>query len=301
MSDLFAILLILVILAIPVLLIILLVRVALKKPVTKIAIAMAVCAASIIPMSILGALTDPASRCEHEYVIVEDIPATCTEQGKVIKECPLCDTQTTEKVDVTGHKWETERVVSATCTSGGYIVERCVQCSASQQTDADKALGHTMVEVSRVDPTYEAAGSVVTRCERCDHEESETIAQLEMETITFDNLELAFGPYSFTTVDNMFSEYDGDEVVKIPVTITNVSDDPHSLNSFYCTLFGSSGSESGNVGYLFSDDVSQAGELLPGKSYTKYFHIVYDGDGTYTIYLDNWFYDEETIEIFVTK
>ena len=301
MSNLCAILLIVVILAIPVLLVILLVRLALKKPFTKIAIAMAVCAASIIPMSILGALTDPASRCEHEYAIIEEIPATCTEQGKVVKGCPLCDTQITETVEATGHKWETESVAAATCTNGGHVVERCTQCSVSQQTDTDKAIGHNMTEVSRVDPTYEAAGSVVTRCERCDHEEIETLAQLELETVEFDGLELTFGLYSFTTVDNMFSEYDGKDVVKIPVTITNVSDEPHALLSVYCTVFGSSGSESGDVGFLFSDDVSDNDELLPGKSHTKYFHIVYDGDGTYTIYLDNWLYDKETIEIFVTK
>jgi hypothetical protein len=158
-----------------------------------------------------------------------------------------------------------------------------------------------MTEVSRTDPTYDAEGKIVRKCDRCEHEEVESIAKLELEVIEFDGLELTFGNYSFTEVDNRFSEYDGATVVKIPVTIKNVSRDPHSLYVFNYKLFGTSGVESANVGYYFSDDVSEGGDLLPGASYVKYFHFVYDGDGVYTIVFDDMLLEKETMEIQVKK
>lgn len=301
MSELFATLIILAILAIPVLLVILLIRLSMKKPITKIAIAMAVCAASIVPLAILATITNPANWCEHEYSIVEEVPATCTAQGKVVKVCSLCDTETVEQLDKTEHSWESVTVVNATCTEGGYKDERCVNCSDTKRTNTGSALGHSMKEISRTEPTYEAEGLVVSKCERCSHEETVTLGKLIHETVKFDGLELSFGQYTFTEFTNKYSEFYGKPIVKIPVTITNISDEPHSLMLFYYKLFGTSGVESGNVGMFLPDDVSQAGDLLPGKSYVRYFHIIYDGDGTYTIVLDNGWYSKETVLIEVKK
>ena len=47
--------------------------------------------------------------------------------------------------------------------------------------------------------------------------------------------------------------------------------------------------------------MSQGGDLLSGKSYTMYFHILYDGDGVYTIVFDDLFFDEKMVEITVKK
>lgn len=301
MSEVFGTLIILAIAAIPVLLVVLAIRALMKKPINKIAIAIAVCVASLVPLAILGTITNPATWCEHEYSIVEEIPATCTEEGKVVKVCSLCNTETEENLSKTEHSWVSVSVFNATCTEGGYKDERCANCSNTRRADTGPALGHSMVEVSRVDPTYEADGLVVSKCERCSYEETVTLEKLIHETVKFDGLELVFGEYTFTEFTNKYSEFYGKEIVKIPVTITNISDEPHSLMLFYYKLFGTSGVESGNVGIFLSDDVSQAGDLLPGKSYVKYFHIVYDGDGTYTIVLDNGWYSKETVQIEVKK
>lgn len=168
-------------------------------------------------------------------------------------------------------------------------------------TDTSKACEHEYTILEQVDPTYDSDGKIVKKCNKCEQEKTETLAKLERAVIKFNGLELTFGEYSFAEVDNVFSEYDKQVVVKIPVTVKNVSQSPNYLNVFYYTLFGSSGAESPNVGYLFDDDMSEAGELLSEKSYTKYLHILYDGDGVYTIVLDDLLFDKETIEIYVTK
>jgi hypothetical protein len=130
--------------------------------------------------------------------------------------------------------------------------------------------------------------------------EDDTPPESEKNVIEFDGLELTFGEYSFTEIDNMYSEYDKQKVVKIPVTVKNISDSPNSLNMFYYNLYGTSGTESANIGYYFSDDVMEGGNILSGKSYTRYFHILYDGDGVYTIAFDNY-RDEKIVEINVKK
>lgn len=377
MSNLCAILIVLVIIAIPVLLAILIIRALLKKPIKKLVIATLICVGSIIPLALLGTFTDPTTRCNHEYELVETIEPTCTEKGKVVrvcslcehekidktdsvshsytitdeteptctgtgkivKKCALCGNEEIERLDKIDHSWETVSVVGATCSKqgevvkkctscgieevehdattdhvwvvssivkascdkGGYTEERCETCSSTRQTNETKALGHDMKESTRIEPTYDKEGKIVKKCTRCNHEDTETLDKLERIVIKFDGLELTFGDYSFTEVDNMFSEYDKKSVVKIPVTVKNTSKSPHSLNMFYYTLFGSNGSESADVGYLLADDISEGGELLSGKSYTKYFHIVYDGDGIYTIAFDDLLFEKETVEIYVKK
>ncbi len=363
----------------PVFFIVFIVRWCMKKSKKFFGIAALICVGSILPLSIIGAFTDPATYCEHKYVIVEEKPATCTEQGKIVKECVLCERDTVEytekashswkvdsavpvscaeggyvlekctvcsatqevdvasvvghswKIDTTvpatctksgyvvkkctvcaatneenteaalGHSWQTDKNVPATCTKGGYAVKKCTVCSATQKTDTEVALGHSMKEVSRKSATYEVEGEIVNGCERCDYEEYVIIEKLELEIIEFDGLELTFGQYSFTTVDSKFSQYYGKSVVKIPVTIKNISEAPNSLWSWDYQLFGSSGAESEDVSYYFSDDVYGEGDLLPGKSYTKYFHIIYDGDGVYTILFDVLWGEDIKVEIEVTK
>lgn len=121
------------------------------------------------------------------------------------------------------------------------------------------------------------------------------------DSFKFDNLEITFGDKaSFSKIKNQFSEYNGQSVVKIPVTIKNLKKETHHLNMFYYTLYGSTGVESDSVGYYFDDSISDAGDLRNGASYTKYFYILYDGDGTYAIEFDNYS-QEITVEFEIKK
>jgi len=106
----------------------------------------------------------------------------------------------------------------------------------------------------------------------------------------FDDLEITISDnITFTKLVNQYSEHNNEDVIKVPVTIKNIDDDDNFLNMFYINYFGSSRSELDNVSTYFNKDcVEFAGQLQPGASYTKYFYFLYDGDGTYTIKLDNW-------------
>ena len=109
------------------------------------------------------------------------------------------------------------------------------------------------------------------------------------DTITFDGLELTFDTtYSFDTVINSFSDYNGSTVIKLGVTVKNISNETNHLNMFYYTLFGSQGTELKSVSAYFYENIDHAGDLKPGASYKSYFYILYDGDGNYSIDFDNY-------------
>ena len=117
----------------------------------------------------------------------------------------------------------------------------------------------------------------------------------------FDDLEINISSsYEFTNIDNEYSEHNGATVVKVPITVKNLKDETHSLNTFYVNWFGSKGTEVETFEFYFDDSVDLAGELRTGASYTKYFYFLYDGDGTYTIELDNWT-NKISIDMNITK
>jgi len=109
------------------------------------------------------------------------------------------------------------------------------------------------------------------------------------QTVTFEGLEMTFGDsIGWDKVDNEFSEHHKKDVVKIPVHVKNVSDDNNSLNFLYVKVFGSKGSETSEVSDYFENGILSSGELRPNAEADYYFYLVYDGDGTYYISLENW-------------
>lgn len=121
------------------------------------------------------------------------------------------------------------------------------------------------------------------------------------ETFEFNDLEITIGSnYSFTKVDNQFSEHHKKEVVKLPITVKNIKEETHSLNMFYYNIFAPSGIETENVWAYFDDCVESAGELRNGASYTKYIYFLYNGDGKYAIEFDA-IWEEKTVEIEIKK
>lgn len=115
----------------------------------------------------------------------------------------------------------------------------------------------------------------------------------------FDDLEITVNDdYKFTVVDNKYSDYYNEPVVKIPVRIKNIGSENKKLNMFYFSLESPDGDDLHNVATLFtlanSDSADYANYLKPGESYDKYLYFIYDGSGTYTLEFDNW---STTVEV----
>lgn len=109
------------------------------------------------------------------------------------------------------------------------------------------------------------------------------------DTIEFDGYVITFDKeYSFDTLSNQFSEYNGQSAVKIGVTVKNVSGKTGHINRYDITRFGSKGTESDNIDYYFDESLTDAGDIRDGASYYKYIYILYDGNGTYGLDFDNY-------------
>ena len=141
MSAFFGAMIIVILFSLPILGVVIGIRAILKKPIKKLALAVAICAVSIIPLTILGVLTDPATWCDHQWSVVETVEATCKTKGYTTQLCELCD--------------------------------------RTRQTDKTSDLGHSMREISRIEPTTSSVGNVVNKCERCGYEEITTLSKLD--------------------------------------------------------------------------------------------------------------------------
>lgn len=111
-------------------------------------------------------------------------------------------------------------------------------------------------------------------------------------TINYDDLAIEFGSdLQTTTLQNQFSDKNGETVLFVPLKITNNGSEPKSLNMYAVKAFGSKGTELDTVFTYFEDDARMAGDMRPGASQEANLYFLYDGDGTY--YLDFGFYKTE--------
>lgn len=139
MSTLFAFLVVGFVLALPILFVILIVKAIRKKPVKKTALGMLGCFIGTIVSAMIFSAVYPQSNCEHEFVVTENIDATCNTEGKIVKECPKCNKKTEEVLEVLAHEW-----IDADCENP----KTCKLCGA---TEGEKG-GHKWEEATCTDP-----------------------------------------------------------------------------------------------------------------------------------------------------
>lgn len=121
------------------------------------------------------------------------------------------------------------------------------------------------------------------------------------ETFKFDDLEITLGKnYSFNKVDNQFSDDHQKDVLKVPVTVKNLKNETHGLNTFYYSFYGSKGTKANNAGFYFDDSIDSAGDSISGATQESSFYMIFDGDGKYTVEFSN-FFDKITVEFDVKK
>ena len=107
---------------------------------------------------------------------------------------------------------------------------------------------------------------------------------------TFDQLDITIGTdLKKGTVDNSFSDKNGQDYIIVPIHVTNLSNENHGLNYLYVKAFGSKGTKA-DIYYYYEDDadISKAGEMRSGASNDINVKIMYDGDGTYCLTFDDW-------------
>jgi hypothetical protein len=105
---------------------------------------------------------------EHEWMTLETVDATCTEDGKIVRECTVCGLKEVEELPAIGHTDSKEKVwKAATCTEEGLNEYTCSVCEEVYYKTVP-ALGHDAVVDEAVAPTVEATGLTEgSHCARC--------------------------------------------------------------------------------------------------------------------------------------
>ena len=101
----------------------------------------------------------------------------------------------------------------------------------------------------------------------------------------FDDLEITIGSkYDFKQINNKYTEENGKYAIEFPITVKNLKNDTHFLNTFFISMFGSQGTKLKTVAsYFLKDAIDFNSKLREGASTSKKLYVLYDGDGKYTL------------------
>ena len=112
----------------------------------------------------------------------------------------------------------------------------------------------------------------------------------------FDNVSMNVGSdYSYSTIVNEDTIYNGRIVISIPITIINNKNSDYYFNPNAYYLYGPNENELNNVSKYFSNTSVDYSEVLkPNNSFVKYIYMLFDGNGQYIIRFKN---QDEVINI----
>lgn len=110
----------------------------------------------------------------HEYKLLEDKKATCTEAGYKEYLCDRCGDSYMDPVPASGHSYKKTVKKEATCTENGLIDYKCSSCGNSY-SETVKALGHKYVEKITKEATCEEDGIKTLTCSNCNDSKTEII------------------------------------------------------------------------------------------------------------------------------
>lgn len=109
-------------------------------------------------------------------------------------------------------------------------------------------------------------------------------------TVRFNDLEIGIGKQDsiqLIRVTNQRSKYFSKTVIKVPVTIKNMSSKPQSLIQPYYSFYAPKGDKLQDLSNEYMDygEANWTGDIEPGKSVDAFFYILFTTPGTYTIAL----------------
>ena len=124
-------------------------------------------------------------------------------------------------------------------------------------------------------------------------------------TFEFDDLEITIGnadDIGWDEVNNSYNDHYGEDVVRLPVTITNKKDETHGLNFLYVDVYGPDGNKLDSVGSsTYDNDYTDSWQMRPGATKETNMHFLYNGDGEYVIEFDPIFGTKIEVYLSIAK
>ena len=113
--------------------------------------------------------------CTHQYKVISEESATCSKNGKITKECELCQKVVTEKTDKLPHNYQSE-IIAPNCTTQGYTNNVCLDCGHNEKNNYVDALGHNFSDWVIVQQPNDVTDGIKERvCKTCEFVERDFI------------------------------------------------------------------------------------------------------------------------------
>jgi len=107
-------------------------------------------------------------------------------------------------------------------------------------------------------------------------------------------MEITFGDIiRWGTIRARWSDFDGEHYFVLPVTMYNASDQSQSFPWGF-DAFGPDRQALDRISWdVDAEDITRVGNILPGGSSAGYLHLLFVGDGEYTLQFSDWSFDDE--------
>ncbi len=155
---------------------------------------------------------------DHNFVFIENIPPTCTEQGYSKYVCSTCSQEYKENYKaVLGHQF-TERNSPSTCTESAKIIYICSICSYEYFTETESPSGHSFNSSLVKTSNCTENGERHHTCEKCGYEYSSEIPSFGHEyEITDENKSdgKTFRTYTCKTCGHSYADDLGNQFEKV--------------------------------------------------------------------------------------
>ncbi len=112
-------------------------------------------------------------------------------------------------------------------------------------------------------------------------------APQDSNTFNFNDFQITVGnQYTLVRLDNN-PQYQGQDIIKLPITLTNNSSNTNTLLASNYTFVSPTGESLDSLGTYFDDSVESSAALASNETITKYFYILYKDKGDYKINFNN--------------
>ena len=118
----------------------------------------------------------------------------------------------------------------------------------------------------------------------------------------FDDLEIIVSSkYNFLNTEKMQKQYEGKDIIEIPVQVKNVESTENNFSISYLKIYNEKGEEIRELGSLFKDkSFENSPKLGKGEMTIKNIYIPYNGNGKYKMIFKT-FYEEKELEMEIKK
>jgi len=122
------------------------------------------------------------------------------------------------------------------------------------------------------------------------------------ETLNIGGMEITIADdISWGIIQDTWSDHEGEYYFFLPVALHNASNEAQGFPWSF-DIFGPDGTTVDSIAWVVdADDISRSDDILPGARYSGYLHVLFVGDGVYTLqFMDPEFRDELRVLVPIT-